>query len=199
MAALGCSTPYQALFTYGARQLDDDWSPPTGHLPLIGIGVALQPEQWPIGVEFGVQGGWKEEQEGTPDFVEALDNQVMFGEGYIGALKTLVVPGSPVRYFVGGGLTYTYAEHKIRDKRDPVEALWTEMKADGSSMGFYLHGGLRVRLGAGFDIGAELRYTGATDMALEFKDDDTGETLLESHRDVDGLQYGFLIGWDRRW
>lgn len=174
--AVSCSVPGTALFSLGTRQLDkSDWEP-VENQTLVGFTACLEPPKWPVGIEFGLLGSTDHEEEADPFFgTLELDGRV--SELFVGARKTFSIKDTPTQFFVSGGLSYVDAELEFK-------LLGISASASDSSGGIYLGGGAYWRLGQSFILGLDIRYTGLTD--LSFGGFDT---------DVDGMQFGLMIGW----
>ena len=205
----GCAVPYRVSFPLGGRTLNGTWCRPEGDLAggleagtgLGGVNVTFQPGRLRIGPEFLVQYSTGGKSEAASEgFVELTESQ-------IGAVVSAVVAGGRLHFFGGAGL----AQVEVKEDYEIGEGWSSEYyRRTGEATGGYLHGGLLwCPRGGAFHVGLDLRYVGGTQMTTGgwYKHWVPGPTGYEyvsdpvpaESRNVDGLQYSFLVGWNQNW
>jgi hypothetical protein len=175
----GCNTPGTAQFALGQRQLDNDWEPvddPTR----VGFHVSLQQPEWPVQVEFGIDGAGDNETQ-TESGIE-LEADLVISEIFAGVRFDHQMPETDFHLFASGGLSILRAAVDLEARAGPFTFSDDD---DDTSVAIYLHTGVFYQFPGGFNIGADLRYTAGSDL-----------TLFDEDMDADGLQFGILLGWN---
>ena len=143
--------PANRLTIYlGRRSLDDDdfWTPVEDQA-VFAVEFAHEPEGSSIGWEIGLAGSADDAN------VAGINVEGTTGELYGGVVKSFQSPGSKLRPYIGGGLSYITAE---------VEALGASV--DDSSIAAYVHGGAAVHLTEALFLGVDLRLLFGSDITL---------------------------------
>jgi hypothetical protein len=166
-------------FTFGDRNLDDDFEPMDGH-QVVGVAMLTQQEDWPFSIALGFYRSESDRESDTdfgPLFGPGAGSVVSeFNELSIGVAKVWdTIPHGYV--FIGGGMTLMEARVETR-----ISGLDTS--ADDRGIGPYANGGIFWRVGDALNLGFELRFARAVEVRL------LGETFK-----ADYTQFGWLVGW----
>lgn len=163
-------------FTSGSRTLDDDFWEPLEEQDDYGLTVDFGEPNWPVNIAIGY---YQSSGDGTVASFPVLgpvDAEGTINEWSLGAHRVWTLR-SPVRPFIGGGLTYVETEADL-------DSALGGTSDDDSSNGVYVEGGVYFRLAEVLNLGVQGRMTEGTDI-----------TLFEGDGDADYYQVGLLFGF----
>jgi hypothetical protein len=152
----------------GARQFDeDDWEPVEDQISF-GLGFAMQGADAPVGFELA-----------DDTFLSGVGNVDVEAEviEFSAGVHRSFAPSARLRPQIGAGLTVISVDAK-------VSSGGVSASEDDVGFGFYVHGGLGIRLGSSFEVGADLRAVVGAEVEL-------GGTDV----DADYLEASLFLGW----
>jgi len=162
--------------TVGERHFTDDLFDDGGVDDQTGLGLAYEWEMGQVVWELGILGSDEDHHINDPVFGSIkVDSTVT--EAYLGARHAFRVGVSPVRPYVGGGLSFVKAKFDL-------DAMGASADDDDTSPGLYLHAGADWFLSESFFLGLDFRVLTGTD--LEVFDTDT---------DADYEQLALRVGY----
>ncbi len=139
----------------GRKTLDtDDWKP-AEEQGEFGVEFDFRPKSWPINIAIDLLGA---SGEGTV-FDPVLGNVKLkskTSEFNIGVRKIWELAASPVRPFIGGGLSFMHAEGEVE-----IPGVGAASES-GNGTGIWLGGGVYFTLAEHFNLGFELKYSDAS-------------------------------------
>jgi opacity protein-like surface antigen len=138
----------------GRKTLDkDDWKP-AEEQGEFGVEFDFRQKSWPISIAIDLLGA-----SGEGNAFDPLLGNVKFksktSEFNLGVRKIWELP-SPVRPFIGGGLSFMRAEGEVE-----IPGMGSASES-GTGTGIWLGGGVYFTLGEHFNLGFELKYSDAS-------------------------------------
>jgi opacity protein-like surface antigen len=158
-------------FFFGQKTLEtDDWGD-FDQQAEFGILCDFRGQDWPVSIAVELIGSAKEEGSLTGST----------GEFAVGVKKIWESAGTPIRPFVGVGLSSITA--KFEEEFDDGT-----LSSDGTALGYFVEGGVYFTVGENLNIGALVRYSYASVTI-----DDVGYDEFDIN--AGGTQTGIFIGY----
>ena len=146
-----------------------DWSNLNTHFSM-GVIFDIKKESWPISITLNLMDtGSEYKHDGSKDLAHTT-------EYHFGISKTFQSHGSKIQPYIGGGVSFIYAELEYQTNSNT-------MTQDGRDVGVWLGTGMYYDINPEFLLGLDVRYS-------------HGEVVLfNAERDVGGLSIGVTVGY----
>jgi hypothetical protein len=167
----------------GASALSED-AEPAEDQTLFGLDFTFGGDDWPVllAVDISSSSG-----DGVSTYYygygygnDTVDAELSITELDVGVRK--IWGAKSLRPFVGGGLSVVDSEI------EGVSALFGPFDVDDTTPGVWVDGGIVWRIGKGFEIGLDARYS-LTVVEYDFGDSE------EEELELSGFSAGLLVGW----
>lgn len=164
-------------FLIGQKTLSDDWDTVYGDYreqALGGILCDFRGQDWPLSIAIELIGSTKEKNNLTGTT----------GEFSVGVKKIWEDSGTPIRPFVGIGLSSMSGRFEERINDSLV------IYSEETGVGYYMEGGAYFTIGENLNLGALFRYSYANSSVDQDGDGDDNDDL-----NLGGTQAGIFIGY----
>lgn len=164
-------------FFFGQKSLSEDWDTLYGNYreqPEFGILCDFRGQDWPLSIAVELLGSAKEEDDLTGSTAEFA----------IGVKKIWEDPGTPIRPFVGIGLS------SITGKFEENFSNGSSLSSEETGMGYFMEGGVYFTINESVNLGAMVRYCYANASVDQDNDGDEDDDL-----DLGGTHAGIFVGF----
>lgn len=154
----------------GFKFLDSsDWPDIDTHFSMGGI-LDIKKDSWPISIALGmVDTGSEYDHDGMKDLGHTT-------EYHFGVRKIFMNQNSKIQPYIGGGVSFMYAELEYRGNATPE-------KQEDRDVGSWFGGGMYYEINPKFVLGLDVRYS-------------HGEVVLfDKERDAGGIHAGVTVGY----
>ncbi|MEE9319593.1 MAG: outer membrane beta-barrel protein [Granulosicoccus sp.] len=154
----------------GQKSLNDNDWPQHDKQSSVGLLFDMKPANWPVSIAFDAFGTGDEDKSGL------VKQEAYTAEGHLGIRKIFDLSGSLIRPYIGGGVAFVYAEEKDNSSG-------ATRSDDDTGAGAWVGGGLYANLTTHFNLGLDVRYSGAE------------TTVFGNDREAGGLNAGVSAGY----
>ena len=148
-----------------------DWGDIGQHFAM-GVMLDIKKDSWPISIVLDIMGtGDEQKHDGMRDLGHTT-------EYHFGVRKIFMNQYSKIQPYIGGGVSFMYAEQEFRDEINN-----TTMKQDDRDVGSWVGAGMYYEINPKFVLGLDVRYSYGK------------VTLFDDERDAGGIFTGVTGGF----